>query len=374
MCDFAQDINMNLSVGIVGLPNVGKSTLFNALLKKQAAFVANYPFATIEPNVGVVPVPDSRLGKLAEITKEEEKMPEFPPIKPATVKFVDIAGLVKGSNEGAGLGNKFLSHIREVSIIAHVVRAFEDSDIIREGSVDPKNDYETINTELILADLQTVQQAQSRAKKFQKQSEKDAIDKLYKGLNSGKPAREIELTDEEREFANTFFLLSEKPEIIVLNVSENDYSEKKFDEIYSRYTSISSVGKMVVVCAKIESDLSELSQEEQKQYLADLDLQTSGLERLIKKAYETLGLISFLTAGEKEVRAWTIEKGTKAVDAAGVIHTDFTKNFIKAEVVSFDDFVELGGWKKAREQGRTRSEGRDYIMQDGEVVEFKIGA
>lgn len=368
---------MNLSVGIVGLPNVGKSTLFNALLKKQAAFVANYPFATIEPNVGIVPVPDPRLQKLAEITKEEEKMQELPPIKPATVNFVDIAGLVKGASEGAGLGNKFLSHIREVSIIAHVVRAFEDADIIREGSIDPKSDYETINTELMLADLQTVKQAQGRAKKFQKQSEKDAIDKLYKGLDSGKPAREIELTDEEKEFTDTFFLLSQKPELIVLNVSENDYSEEKFGEIYSRYTSISSVDKMVVISAKIEAELAELSEEEQKAYLADLGLQTSGLERLIKKAYETLGLISFLTAGEKEVRAWTIRQGSTSLMASGTIHTDFMKNFIKAEVVSFGDFVPpaggLGGWKKAREQGRARFEGRDYIMQDGDVVEFKIG-
>lgn len=367
---------MNLSVGIVGLPNVGKSTLFNALLKKQAAFVANYPFATIEPNVGVVPVPDPRLEKLADIIEIDPstslRTPR-PPVVPATVNFVDIAGLVKGASEGAGLGNKFLSHIREVSIIAHVVRAFEDSDIIREGSIDPKSDYETINTELMLADLQTVKQAQGRARKFQKQSEKDAIDKLYKGLDSGKPAREIELTDEEKEFADTFFLLSQKPELIVLNVSENDYSEKKFAEIYSRYTGISSVDKMVVVCAKIESDLSELSEDEQKQYLLDLGVKESGLERLIKKAYETLGLISFLTCGEKEVRAWTINRGMKAVDAAGVIHTDFMKNFIKAEIVGFEDFVSLNGWKKARELGKARSEGRDYIMQDGDVVEFKIG-
>ncbi|MEK7451035.1 MAG: redox-regulated ATPase YchF [Patescibacteria group bacterium] len=365
---------MNLSVGIVGLPNVGKSTLFNALLKKQAAFVANYPFATIEPNVGVVPVPDIRLQKLAEITKEEEKMPVLPPIKPATVNFVDIAGLVKGASEGAGLGNKFLSHIREVSIIAHVVRAFEDADIIREGSVDPKSDYETINMELMLADLQTVKQAQGRARKFQKQSEKDAIDKLYKGLDSGKPAREIELTDEEREFANTFFLLSQKPELIVLNVSEQ--SLKEADKIIQNYAELLKVNKekFVVVSAKIEAELAELSEEEQKAYLADLGLPTSGLERLIKKAYETLGLISFLTCGEKEVRAWTIRLGDTSLMASGTIHTDFMKNFIKVEVVGFEDFVSLNGWRKAREQGRARSEGRDYIMQDGDVVEFKIGS
>ncbi len=365
----------NLSVGIVGLPNVGKSTLFNALLKKQTAFVANYPFATIEPNVGIVPVPDQRLNKLAEITKEEEKMAELPPIKPAVVNFVDIAGLVKGASEGAGLGNKFLSHIREVSIICHVVRAFVDDNIIKEGSVDPKSDYEVIQTELILADLQSVQSAQGKVKRFTKESEKTAIEKLFKGLNEGKPAREIVLSDEEREYAKTFFLLSGKPEIIVLNVSENDYGSdnSKIIKKYSDSLGVSSE-KLVVISAKIESDLSELSEEEQKQYLADLGVKESGLERLIKKAYATLGLISFLTAGEKEVRAWTINKAMKAVDAAGVIHTDFMKKFIKAEVVSYSDFVNLNGWKGARENGKARLEGRDYCMQDGDIVEFKIGA
>ncbi|MBI4096509.1 MAG: redox-regulated ATPase YchF [Candidatus Levybacteria bacterium] len=395
---------MNLSVGIVGLPNVGKSTLFNALLKKQQAFVANYPFATIEPNVGIVPVPDQRLEKLAEITAGEmlkqAKYPKgiqhdnegtdkskWPPIKPATVNFVDIAGLVKGASEGAGLGNKFLSHIREVSIIAHVVRAFEDPSassgqvpIIREGSVGPKEDYEAIETELILADLQTITSAQSKVKRFAKESEKTAIEKLFKDLNSGKPAREIILTPEEQEFANTFFLLSAKPEIIILNVSEADYNEEAIKSIAQKYREMlkpvqhDNLDNMVVICAKIESDLSELSGDEQKQYLSELGLKESGLEHLIRRAYEKLGLISFLTAGEKEVRAWTIQKGMKAVDAAGVIHTDFTKKFIKAEVVSYSEFVSLNGWKGARENGKARLEGRDYIMQDGDVVEFKIGA
>jgi ribosome-binding ATPase len=367
---------MNLSVGIVGLPNVGKSTLFNALLKKQIAFVANYPFATIEPNVGIVPVPDPRLQKLVVITKEEEKMTELPPIKPATVNFVDIAGLVKGASEGAGLGNKFLSHIREVSIIAHVVRAFEDPNIIREGSVGPKEDYEAIETELILADLQTITVAQSKVKRFAKESEKITIEKLLKGLNSGQRASSIELMDDEKEFTKTFCLLSSKPEIIVLNVAESDYSEEKIKSITDQYSKTLAIGadKIVVICAKIESDLSELSEEEQKQYLADLDVKESGLERLIQNAYKTLGLISFLTAGVKEVRAWTINKGMKAVDAAGVIHTDFTKKFIKAEVVSYPDFVVDNGWKKSRELGKSRLEGRDYVMQDGDVVEFKIGS
>ena len=365
---------MNLSVGIIGLPNVGKSTLFNALLKKQQAFVANYPFATIEPNVGVVPVLDERLNKLAEITKEEEKMENLPPIKPAVVNFVDIAGLVKGASEGAGLGNKFLSHIREVSIICHVVRTFEDPNIIREGSVGPKEDYEAVETELILADLQSVQTAQSKVKRFAKEGEKTAIEKLFKSLNEGKRASEIELSDEEQEYAKTFFLLSSKPEIIVLNVSEDDYSENKFKEIYSRYTGISSVEKMVIVCAKIESELSELSEQEQKEYLNQLGLKQSGLERLIQKAYKTLGLISFLTCGEKEVRAWTLRAGSTALRASGEIHSDFMKKFIKAEVVSYADLVSLGGWKSARENGKARLEGRDYIMQDGDIVEFRIGA
>lgn len=413
---------MSLGIGIIGLPNVGKSTLFNALLKKQTAFVANYPFATIEPNVGIVPVPDPRLQALPEIVAKENKklsneviketsnplianykLLNYPPIKPATVNFVDIAGLVKGASEGAGLGNKFLSHIREVSIIAHVVRAFEDpsassgqAPIIREGSVDPKTDYETIKTELILADLQTIQNAQSRVKRFAKESEKTAIEKLFKGLNEGKRASEIELSDEEKEYAKTFFLLSDKPEIIVLNVSEEQIGQPStVHSLQQEWEAVVRGQKTVVISAKIESELSELSDEEQKAYLKDLGVEKSGLERLIQKAYATLGLISFLTCGEKEVRAWTINRGMKAVDAAGVIHTDFTKKFIKAEVVSFRDFIDpdscgvkdgparndsassscvSGGWKGARENGKTRMEGRDYIMQDGDVVEFKIGS
>ncbi len=365
---------MNLSVGIIGLPNVGKSTLFNALLKKQVAFVANYPFATIEPNVGIVPVPDSRLEKLQDIVFRAATPGVEPPIKPATVNFVDIAGLVKGASEGAGLGNKFLSHIREVSIIAHVVRAFEDTNIIREGSVGPKEDYEVIETELILADLQTITAAQSKVKRFAKETEKTAVEKLYKGLNEGKRASEIILSDEEQEFAKTFFLLSSKPELIVLNVEEQALKDAgKITKDYAERLGVSGE-KLVVISAKVESELSELSEEEQKEYLESLGVTESGLERLIKKSYETLGLISFLTAGEIEVRAWTINRGMKAIDAAGVIHTDFTKNFIKAEVISFEDFVKYEGRKKARELGKARLEGRDYIMQDGDVVEFKIGA
>lgn len=364
-----------LSVGIVGLPNVGKSTLFNALLKKQQALAANYPFATIEPNVGIVPVPDDRLNKLAEITKEEEKMTGLPPIKPATVEFLDIAGLVKGAAQGAGLGNKFLSHIREASVICHVIRAFTDENIIREGSSDPENDFATISTELILADLQTVQTAQSRIKKIHSQVEKDALVRLVEGLNNGTPAREIKLSDEEKEYAKTLFLLTQKPEIIVLNIDENDYSSVNIDRLIEKYADLLQISKsrFTVICAKIEEELSNLTEDEQKQYLKDLGFVTSGLERLIQKAYETLGLISFLTSGEKEVRAWTIRRGSTALMASGVIHTDFMQHFIKAEIVGFDDFVSIGGWKKSRELGKVRFEGRDYIMKDGDVVEFKIG-
>lgn len=362
---------MNLSVGIVGLPNVGKSTLFNALLKRQAALAANYPFATIEPNTGIVPVPDDRLFRLAEITKEEEKMTNLPPIKYATVEFVDIAGLVKGASEGAGLGNKFLSHIREVSVIAHVVRAFEDSDIIREGSVSSEEDYQTIQTELILSDLQTVGKTLENRKV--EPIKKIAAEKLMTALNQGKRAYDVSLNEEERENVKDLFLLSNKPEIIVLNVTEDDYVKGNFEDVIKKFSSALHIdtNKFVVISAKIESELAALSDEEQKQYLLELGLVKSGLERLVGKAYDELGLISFLTCGEKEVRAWTISRGLSAPYAAGEIHTDFIKKFIKAEVVAFDDF---SGWKGSREKGKARIEGKEYIIKDGDVLEFKIGS
>jgi GTP-binding protein YchF len=349
--------------------------LFNALLKKQQALAANYPFATIEPNVGVVAVPDERLKKLAEITKEEEKMEKLSPLKPAMIEFVDIAGLVKGASEGAGLGNKFLSHIREVKVVCHVVRAFTDEEVVREGSIDPESDYSTIKMELIFADLQTLsKQRDSKAVKTDP-VKKLAVEKLYKALNQGDAAREVTLTDEEIDSTVDLFLLSNKAEVVVLNVDEKDYSPDGIVKIIKKYSELLKYpeDKFVVICAKIESELSELSEEEQKEYLKGLGLKQSGLEQLIEKAYKTLGLISFLTAGEKEVRAWTIKKGMSAQMAAGEIHTDFIKKFIKAEVVGYTDFVEVGGWKKAREVGKARQEGRDYIMQDGDVVEFKIG-
>lgn len=366
---------MNLSIGIVGLPNVGKSTLFNALLKKQAAFVANYPFATIEPNIGVVPVPDERLLKLAEITKQEEKLSQLPPLKPATVNFVDIAGLVKGASEGAGLGNKFLSHIREVSVVAHVVRAFEDENILKEGAIDPKSDYETIRTELQIADIQTFQNLSEKALRTDI-VKRGAVEKLKQVLDSGKNAFEVSLTDEEKLSIKELNLLTAKQEIIVLNVAESDYNPANIEKIIALYAGFLGVEKhkIIVICAKIEAELASLTAEEQIEYLKDLGLEKSGLERLIQKAYEELGLISYLTCGEKEVKAWTIHKGDSALLAAGEIHTDFMKKFIKAEVVHFEDFISHNGWKGAREAGKALLEGKDYIMQDGDIVEFKIGA
>lgn len=327
---------MSLSVGIIGLPNVGKSTLFNALLKKQQAYVANFPFATIEPNIGVVPVPDVRLQKLSEIYNA--------PIVPATVEFVDIAGLIAGASKGEGLGNKFLSHIREVDAICHVVRVFTDGDIVKEGSVDPKNDFEVIKTELELADLETVERHEKK-----------------------KNANVEELQ-----------LLAKKPFLVCLNVSEEDL--KNAAELENKYATEFGVSpdQVVAICAKTESELAGLSEEDQAVYLNELGQTKSGLERLINKAFATLGLMTFLTAGEKEVRAWTLPAGSTAVRASGVIHTDFMKNFIKADVVDFENFVNPpaggGGWKKCRELGKVRSEGRDYIVKDGDVIEFKIGS
>jgi GTP-binding protein YchF len=364
---------MKLSVGIIGLPNVGKSTLFNALLKKQQALVANYPFATIEPNVGVVPVLDQRLLKLAEITKQEYKMDSLPPIKQATVEFVDIAGLVKGASEGAGLGNKFLSHIREVSVIAHVVRAFEDENILKEGAVDPKSDYDTIRTELLLADLESARNQEAKIKS--NDPLKMILAKIIENLNKGISINNISFHEEEKEIVGKMFFLTAKPEIVVLNVSENDYNPVSVEKMVNLYAGLLGIEdhKIIVICAKIEADLASLAENEQIEYLKDLGFETSGLKRLIKKAYEELGLISFLTAGEKEVRAWTIKKGSTAIEASGEIHTDFMKKFIKAEVVSYNDFVENGGWKNSREHGKTRFEGRDYVVNDGDVIEFKIG-
>lgn len=331
---------MSLSVGIVGLPNVGKSTLFNALLKKHQAYVANFPFATIEPNIGVVPVPDNRLAKLAEVTKTSENMANLPPQVPATVEFVDIAGLIAGASKGEGLGNKFLSHIRETNAICYVLRAFSDPDIIKQGVKDPVTDFEVLKLELDLADAEMVE---SHSKK--KNAEPENLP-----------------------------LFSKKPILVVLNVDESDLVRS--EELEVKYAEELKLNRdqVIIISAKTESELSELGQEDQKSYLKDLGIEKSGLERLIQKAFSTLGLATFLTAGEKEVRAWTIKAGINAQEAAGVIHTDFIKKFIKADVVSIEEFIKAGGWKAARELGKVRSEGRDYVMQDGDIVEFRIGS
>ena len=370
---------MSLSIGIVGLPNVGKSTLFNALLKKQVALSANYPFATIEPNVGVVEVPDERLPVLAKLVNTAV-------IKPALVEFTDIAGLIKGASQGEGLGNKFLSHIRETDAICHVLRAFEDENVIREGSVAPSEDLETIRTELQLADLETLEkQQQPKGVKAKEQLQRwEMIQEFKQILESGRQLRAAAAhTHQETEFrtrlAKELNLLTSKPEIFVLNVSEQELAQaEEIRQNYARLLSTAdqaiSTEQIVVISALIESELASLSPEDQQQYLADLGIEQSGLERLAAVAYKTLNLQSFLTAGELEVKAWTIKQGTSAVKAAGVIHTDFMKKFIKAKVIGYNEFVEHAGWTKAREAGKVRLEGRDYIMQPDDIVEFMIGA
>lgn len=343
---------MSLSVGIVGLPNVGKSTLFNALLKKQQALAANYPFATIEPNVGVVPVPDERLAKLADTIEKSEGI--RPPEVPATVKFIDIAGLVAGASQGEGLGNKFLSHIRETDAIAYVLRGFTDENIIRAGSESPEKDLQILETELLLADLETV----GRAADSKDRQIKAVGEKIKLQLEQGRPVREMKFGEEEEGLVRQMNLLTAKPAIRVLNVDEDQL--------------VKPTGG-IAISAKMESELAELSPEEQSTYLAELGVSESGLARLVKEAFGVLGLQSFLTAGIKEVRAWTIRKGMSAPQAAGVIHTDFEKHFIKAEIIPWGEFVEAGGWLRAREAGRVRTMGRDYEMQEGDVVEFKVG-
>jgi len=353
----------NLRIGIVGLPNAGKSTLFNALLGRQVAEAQNYPFCTIEPNIGVVEVPDEKLSVLAKIENSQK-------VVPAVVKFVDIAGLVKGAAKGEGLGNKFLSHIREVDLICYVLRGFQNENVERAGSVDPQNDLETLKTELILKDLETLGKITAKKPNLvdKEMVERYQLAKKVEDLiSSGLLPVNQDWTKQEAEILAGFFLLTSKPYLIVLNIGEEDFGQ--LDKIKANFTD----WDVVPICARVEEELADLAQEERKEYLASLGVSRSGLERLIREAYDSLGLTSFYTAGEKEARAWTVEKGALAPQAAGVIHTDFEKSFIKAEVVDYSDFVNFGGWAKCRLLGKTRFEGRDYQITGNEVVEFKAG-
>jgi len=356
------------------LPNVGKSTLFNALTAQEAALAANYPFATIEPNVGVVAVPDERLGPLAKIVKTSV-------IVPATVEFVDIAGLVRGASKGEGLGNQFLANIRETDAVIQVVRCFEDDNIIHvEGSVNPVRDIETIQIELALADLASIEKRRDKAMRAAKSGDKDAkreieiLDKIQPVLEEGRPARSADLSDDERAIVKAWFLLSTKPTIYAANVDEQTLANPDANQHVQtvREHAKTENAEVVVICAKLEAELVALDPAERTEYLKDLGLTSSGVDNLIKSAYKMLGLMSFLTAGEKEVRAWTIPQNTKAPKAAGEIHTDIERGFIRAEIVSYGDLTRVGSYAAARDQGLLRLEGKEYIMQEGDIVNFRF--
>lgn len=363
-----------MKLGVVGLPNVGKSTLFNAITGAGAQ-AANYPFCTIEPNAGIVAVPDQRLGILNEMYHPKK-------LTPATVEFVDIAGLVKGASKGEGLGNKFLSHIRECEAIVHVVRCFEDENIIHvDGSVNPARDIETINLELIFADMETVAKREEKARKLVKTGEKkyaeeaDLAAKVLKHLEAGKPARTCDLTAEEKEIVKGWFLLTTKPVIYAANIAEDMVGEDENSiEFVKQVKAVaeSENSQVLVISAQIEEEIAQMDNDEKAEFLAEMGIGESGLDRLIQKSYQLLGLISFLTAGEDECRAWTIQRGTKAPQAAGKIHTDFERGFIRAEIVSFDTLNSLGSMTACREKGLIRSEGKEYVMQDGDVTLFRF--
>jgi ribosome-binding ATPase len=363
-----------LRAGFVGLPNVGKTTLFNAVTAQSSALIANYAFSTSKPNVGVVAVPDERLPPLAKLVKTEV-------IVPASVEFVDIAGLVRGSSQGEGMGNQFLHAIRETDTIVHVVRCFENETVVHvDDSINPRRDIETIQIELALADLSTVERRRERVQKTAKGGDKAAraelavLDKLQPALEEFKPARGVTLTDDERQVARNYFLLTMKPTIYAANVNEVTLTNPEADQQVKaiREVAADEGSECVIICAQLEADLVDLSPAERMEYLESLGVESSGVDQLIKSAYRVLGLMSFLTAGEKEARAWTIPQNSRAQDAAGAIHSDIARGFIRAEIVSYDDLMRAGSYAAARDQGLLRLEGKDYIMQEGDIVNFRF--